>query len=170
LLEDPQGNRPRRTRVAPAGEPQSLIAQESQSLSESGAGLAAGASIGTTSMPARSSHESRFPSGSPTCCTVTLQAQAISPALSPPPSSSILKPLDAPHALAAQSLVPPLSSAWSWFPRISRAQSMDALSSMATVAAIKPSSPPPTDCPRFFHAHDAAGTIPPAASLLSEQA
>jgi NAD(P) transhydrogenase subunit alpha len=74
-----------------------------------------------------------------------------------------LKPLDAPHALAAAIGRPTTLFSMELVPRISRAQSMDALSSMATVAGYKAVIAAADRLPRLFPMlMTAAGTIPPA--------
>jgi NAD(P) transhydrogenase subunit alpha len=74
-----------------------------------------------------------------------------------------LKPLDAPQALAAAITRPTTLFSMELVPRISRAQSMDALSSMATVAGYKAVIAAADRLPRFFPMlMTAAGTIPPA--------
>ena len=74
-----------------------------------------------------------------------------------------LKPLDAPHALDAAIARPTTLFSMELVPRISRAQSMDALSSMATVAGYKAVIAAADRLPRLFPMlMTAAGTIPPA--------
>ncbi len=74
-----------------------------------------------------------------------------------------LRPLDAPHALAAAIARPVTLFSMELVPRISRAQSMDALSSMATVAGYKAVIIAADRLPRLFPMlMTAAGTIPPA--------
>ena len=74
-----------------------------------------------------------------------------------------LKPLDAPHALDAAIARPATLFSMELVPRISRAQSMDALSSMATVAGYKAVIAAADRLPRLFPMlMTAAGTIPPA--------
>ncbi|MGA2539209.1 MAG: Re/Si-specific NAD(P)(+) transhydrogenase subunit alpha [Terracidiphilus sp.] len=74
-----------------------------------------------------------------------------------------LKPLDAPHALAAAIEQPTTLFSMELVPRISRAQSMDALSSMATIAGYKAVIAAAGRLPRLFPMlMTAAGTIPPA--------
>jgi NAD(P) transhydrogenase subunit alpha len=74
-----------------------------------------------------------------------------------------LKPLDAPHALDAAIARPVTLFSMELVPRISRAQSMDALSSMATVAGYKAVIAAADRLPRLFPMlMTAAGTIPPA--------
>jgi len=74
-----------------------------------------------------------------------------------------LKPLDAPAALATAIARPVTLFSMELVPRISRAQSMDALSSMATVAGYKAVISAADRLPRLFPMlMTAAGTIPPA--------
>jgi len=74
-----------------------------------------------------------------------------------------LKPLDAPQALAAAIARPVTLLSMELVPRISRAQSMDALSSMATIAGYKAVIAAADLLPRLFPMlMTAAGTIPPA--------
>jgi NAD(P) transhydrogenase subunit alpha len=74
-----------------------------------------------------------------------------------------LKPLDAPHALDTAIARPATLFSMELVPRISRAQSMDALSSMATVAGYKAVIVAADRLPRLFPMlMTAAGTIPPA--------
>ena len=74
-----------------------------------------------------------------------------------------LKPLDAPHALDTAIARPATLFSMELVPRISRAQSMDALSSMATVAGYKAVIAAADRLPRLFPMlMTAAGTIPPA--------
>lgn len=74
-----------------------------------------------------------------------------------------LKPLDAPAELAAAIARPVTLFSMELVPRISRAQSMDALSSMATVAGYKAVISAADRLPRLFPMlMTAAGTVPPA--------
>jgi len=74
-----------------------------------------------------------------------------------------LKPLDAPQALTAAIARPTTLFSMELIPRISRAQSMDALSSMATVAGYKAIVAAADRLPRLFPMlMTAAGTVPPA--------
>jgi NAD(P) transhydrogenase subunit alpha len=74
-----------------------------------------------------------------------------------------LKPLDAPHALDEAIARSVTLFSMELIPRISRAQSMDALSSMATVAGYKAVIAAADRLPRLFPMlMTAAGTIPPA--------
>jgi NAD(P) transhydrogenase subunit alpha len=74
-----------------------------------------------------------------------------------------LKPLDAPQALTSAIERPVTLFSMELVPRISRAQSMDALSSMATIAGYKAVIAAADILPRLFPMlMTAAGTIPPA--------
>jgi len=74
-----------------------------------------------------------------------------------------LKPLDAPEALKTAIARPVTLLSMELVPRISRAQSMDALSSMATVSGYKAVIMAADLLPRLFPMlMTAAGTIPPA--------
>jgi len=74
-----------------------------------------------------------------------------------------LKPLDSPLALAAAIQRPITLFSMELIPRISRAQAMDALSSMATVAGYKAVITAADHLPRLFPMLiTAAGTVPPA--------
>jgi NAD(P) transhydrogenase subunit alpha len=74
-----------------------------------------------------------------------------------------MKPLDAPAALAEAIHRPTTLFSMELVPRITRAQSMDALSSMATIAGYKAVIAAADRLPRLFPMLiTAAGTIPPA--------
>lgn len=74
-----------------------------------------------------------------------------------------LRPLDAPRALLTAIERPVTLFSMELVPRISRAQSMDALSSMATVAGYKAVVSAADRLPRLFPMlMTAAGTVPPA--------
>jgi NAD(P) transhydrogenase subunit alpha len=74
-----------------------------------------------------------------------------------------LRPLDAPADLATAIARPATLFSMELVPRISRAQSMDALSSMATVAGYKAIVDAASLLPRMFPLlMTAAGTVPPA--------
>jgi len=158
---------PAETRVALLPESlKSLLAQGISVTVESGAGLAAGASdkayaeAGATIAADRAS----------------LLAEAdLLPLVNAPDAADqgrlkpgavvigFLKPLDAPKALAAAIARPVTLFSMELIPRISRAQSMDALSSMATVAGYKAVILAADRLPRLFPMlMTAAGTIPPA--------
>jgi NAD(P) transhydrogenase subunit alpha len=144
----------------------SLIAQGISIAIEAGAGVAAGASdqayieAGANLAADRAS---------------LLAAADILPVVNAPSSADqrllksgcavigFLKPLDAPQALAAAIARPTTLFSMELVPRISRAQSMDALSSMATVAGYKAVIAAADRLPRLFPMlMTAAGTIPPA--------
>ena len=76
---------------------------------------------------------------------------------------AFLKPLEVPQALATAIARPATLFSMELVPRISRAQSMDALSSMATIAGYKAVIAAADRLPRLFPMlMTAAGTIPPA--------
>ena len=78
-----------------------------------------------------------------------------------------LRPLDEPQALAPALNARLTTFAMELIPRITRAQSMDALSSMATVAGYKAAIIGATHIPRMFPLlMTAAGTVPPARVLV----
>ncbi|HLA12864.1 MAG TPA: Re/Si-specific NAD(P)(+) transhydrogenase subunit alpha [Pyrinomonadaceae bacterium] len=78
-----------------------------------------------------------------------------------------LRPLDEPEALAHAAAQHLTTFAVELIPRITRAQAMDALSSMATVAGYKAVLIGATHIPRMFPLlMTAAGTIPPARVLV----
>jgi NAD(P) transhydrogenase subunit alpha len=78
-----------------------------------------------------------------------------------------LRPLDAPSALATAIALHVTLFSMELVPRISRAQSMDALSSMATVAGYKAVINAAGILPRLFPMlMTAAGTIPPAKAFV----
>ena len=78
-----------------------------------------------------------------------------------------LRPLDEPQALAPAIDARLTTFAMELIPRITRAQSMDALSSMATVAGYKAAIIGASHIPRMFPLlMTAAGTVPPARVLV----
>ncbi len=78
-----------------------------------------------------------------------------------------LRPLDEPQALAPAISARLTTFAMELIPRITRAQSMDALSSMATVAGYKAAVMGASYIPRMFPLlMTAAGTVPPARVLV----
>jgi NAD(P) transhydrogenase subunit alpha len=78
-----------------------------------------------------------------------------------------LRPLDEPRALAPLNARRVTSFAMELVPRITRAQAMDALSSMATVAGYKAVLMAADNLPRMFPLlMTAAGTVPPARVLV----
>ena len=143
-----------------------LLAQGISVIVESGAGLSAGAS-----------DQAYLDSGA----TVTadrgsiLATADLLPLVNAPNSSdqaqlrpgavviAFLRPLDAPQALTVAIERPVTLFSMELIPRISRAQSMDALSSMATIAGYKAIIAAADRLPRLFPMlMTAAGTIPPA--------
>jgi NAD(P) transhydrogenase subunit alpha len=158
---------PGETRVALLPESlKSLIAQGISIIVESGAGVAAGAS----------DHAYVDAGATVTADRVRLLADVdVLPVVNAPETAEqnelkpgavligFLKPLDAPHDLAAAIARPVTLFSMELVPRISRAQSMDALSSMATVAGYKAVISAAGRLPRLFPMlMTAAGTIPPA--------
>jgi NAD(P) transhydrogenase subunit alpha len=158
---------PGETRVALLPESlKSLLAQGISVAVESGAGLAAGASDQFYAEAGASISVDR----------ASLLATAdVLPVVNAPVSADqsrlkpgavvigFLKPLDAPQSLAAAIARPVTLFSMELIPRISRAQSMDALSSMATVAGYKAVIAGADRLPRLFPMlMTAAGTIPPA--------
>jgi NAD(P) transhydrogenase subunit alpha len=158
---------PAETRVALLPESlKSLLTQGISVTVESSAGLAAGAS------------DTAYAEAGATIATdrATLLADAdLLPLVNAPDAADqarlkvgavvigFLKPLDAPQALAAAIARPTTLFSMELVPRISRAQSMDALSSMATVAGYKAVILAADRLPRLFPMlMTAAGTIPPA--------
>jgi len=78
-----------------------------------------------------------------------------------------LRPLDEPQALAPASTAGLTTFAMELVPRITRAQAMDALSSMATVVGYKAVIVGAAQIPRMFPLlMTAAGTVPPARVLV----
>ena len=144
----------------------SLLAQGIAVTIEAGAGMAAGASdaayveAGATIAATRS--------------TLLAEADVLPVVNAPCPAEQanlkhgavligFLRPLDAPRALSAAIDRPATLFSMELVPRISRAQSMDALSSMATVAGYKAVIAAADRLPRLFPMlMTAAGTIPPA--------
>ena len=160
-------NAPGETRVALLPESlKSLLAQGISIAIEPGAGMAAGASDAAYTEGGATIAASRH----------TLLAEAdVLPVVNAPSQADqshlkpgavvigFLKPLDAPQALAAAIARPTTLFSMELVPRISRAQSMDALSSMATVAGYKAVILAANRLPRLFPMlMTAAGTIPPA--------
>jgi NAD(P) transhydrogenase subunit alpha len=80
---------------------------------------------------------------------------------------SFLKPLDEPQALRPALTLGLTTFAMELVPRITRAQAMDALSSMATVSGYKAVLLAASNIPRMFPLlMTAAGTVPPARVLV----
>lgn len=155
------------TRVALLPESlKSLLAQGITITVESGAGLAAGASdeayaeAGATVSTDRASILATADL-LPTVCA----PNAVDQAQLKPGAIVIgfLKPLDAPEALRTAMNRPVTLFSMELVPRISRAQTMDALSSMATISGYKAIIAAADRLPRLFPMlMTAAGTIPPA--------
>jgi len=158
---------PGETRVALLpGSLKSLVAQGTNVLVESGAGEASGASDQAyTEAGARITSDRT---------SILTQADVI-PVVNAPASADqallkpgvvvigFLRPLDAPGALLSAIGRPATLFSMELVPRITRAQSMDALSSMATVSGYKAVISAADRLPRLFPMlMTAAGTIPPA--------
>ncbi len=144
----------------------SLIAQEIAITVEAGAGVSAGASdqayrdAGATVTADRAS----ILSGADLLPVVNAPDTADQAQLKPGAVViGFMRPLDAPHALLRAIERPATLFSMELIPRISRAQSMDALSSMATVAGYKAAISAADRLPRMFPMlMTAAGTVPPA--------
>jgi len=158
---------PGETRVALLPESlKSILAQGVEVSVESNAGLAAGASDAAYEQAGASIAADR--------ATLLAQADLVPVVSAPNPADQLrfkpgavvigfLRPLDAPTALAAAMARPVTLFSMELVPRISRAQSMDALSSMATVAGYKAVISAADRLPRLFPMlMTAAGTVPPA--------
>ncbi len=158
---------PGETRVALLPESlKSLLAQGFAVTVEAGAGLAAGASDAAYSAAGATVIADR--------ASILAAADLLPVVNAPNPADQarlksgavvigFLKPLDAPAALATAIARPVTLFSMELVPRISRAQSMDALSSMATVAGYKAVIAAANILPRLFPMlMTAAGTIPPA--------
>jgi NAD(P) transhydrogenase subunit alpha len=155
------------TRVALLPESlKSLLAQGIQVSVQSGAGVEAGASDDAYAAAGATVTADR--------AAILASADLLPMVNAPSPSDQaqlktgsvvigFLKPLDAPHALDTAIARPVTLFSMELVPRISRAQSMDALSSMATVAGYKAVIAAADRLPRLFPMlMTAAGTIPPA--------
>ncbi|MGA2852034.1 MAG: Re/Si-specific NAD(P)(+) transhydrogenase subunit alpha [Terracidiphilus sp.] len=158
---------PGETRVALLPESlKALLAQGISIVVESGAGIRAGASdqayadTGATVTADRAS----ILSGADLLPLVNAPGPADQARLKPGAVIiGFLKPLDAPQSLATAIARPTTLFSMELVPRISRAQSMDALSSMATIAGYKAVISAAGLLPRLFPMlMTAAGTIPPA--------
>jgi H+-translocating NAD(P) transhydrogenase subunit alpha len=158
---------PGETRVALLPESlKSLIAQGIAVTVQAGAGVSAGASdqayidAGATVTPDRAS----ILTGADLIPVVTAPDSADQAQLKPGAVViGFLRPLDAPQALLTAIERPVTLFSMELVPRISRAQSMDALSSMATVAGYKAVISAADRLPRLFPMlMTAAGTVPPA--------
>ncbi|MGC2614618.1 MAG: NAD(P)(+) transhydrogenase (Re/Si-specific) subunit alpha, partial [Terracidiphilus sp.] len=144
----------------------SLLAQGITVVVESGAGKAAGASDDAYSAAGATVTGDR-PSilGEADLIPVVNAPSASDQALLKSGAAVIgfLRPLEAPSALATAIALHVTLFSMELVPRISRAQSMDALSSMATVAGYKAVINAAGVLPRLFPMlMTAAGTIPPA--------
>ncbi len=158
---------PGETRVALLPESlKSLLAQGITVVVESGAGKAAGASDDAyTAAGATVTGDRPSILGEADLIPVVNAPSASDQALLKSESVVIgfLRPLDAPSALATAIALHVTLFSMELVPRISRAQSMDALSSMATVAGYKAVINAAGILPRLFPMlMTAAGTIPPA--------
>jgi len=144
----------------------SLIAQEIAITVEAGAGASAGASdqayrdAGATVTADRTS----ILSGADLLPVVNAPDAPDQAQLKPGAGViGFMRPLDAPHALLRAIERPVTLFSMELVPRITRAQSMDALSSMATVAGYKAVLSAADRLPRMFPMlMTAAGTVPPA--------
>ena len=158
---------PGETRVAllPEGL-KSLVAQGIAVTVESGAGLAAGASDeGYTAAGAEVTGDRAFILSHADLLPVVNAPAAADQALlkSGAVVVGFLRPLDAPASLSTAIALHATLFSMELVPRITRAQSMDALSSMATVAGYKAVIGAAAILPRLFPMlMTAAGTIPPA--------
>jgi len=158
---------PGETRVALLPESlKTLLAQGISIVVESGAGISAGASdqayaeAGATVTTDRDS----ILSGADLIPMVNAPNPADQARLKPGAVViGFLKPLESPQTLANAIARPATLFSMELVPRISRAQSMDALSSMATIAGYKAVISAADRLPRLFPMlMTAAGTIPPA--------
>ena len=158
---------PGETRVALLPESlKSLVAQGIAVSVESGAGLAAGASDEAyTAAGATVTGDRAFILSHADVLPVVNAPAAADQALLKSGAVVIgfLRPLDAPGALSTAIALHATLFSMELIPRITRAQSMDALSSMATVAGYKAVIDAAAILPRLFPMlMTAAGTIPPA--------
>ena len=147
------------------GNLKSIIAQGTSVAIESGAGEAAGAS-----------DQAYIEAGATVADRVSVLTRAdLLPVVNAPAAEDqvqlkpgavvigFLRPLDAPDALLRAIERPTTLFSMELVPRITRAQSMDALSSMATVAGYKAVIAAADRLPRMFPMlMTAAGTVPPA--------
>ena len=158
---------PGETRVALLPESlKSLLAQGISITVESGAGLAAGASDAEYCEAGASVSADRASILANADLLPLVNAPSAADQVQLKPHAVVigfLKPLDAPHTLTPAIDRPVTLFSMELVPRISRAQSMDALSSMATVAGYKAVIAAADRLPRLFPMlMTAAGTIPPA--------
>jgi len=158
---------PGETRVALLPESlKSLLAQGIQITVESGAGIASGAYDQAYTEAGATVTTDRASLLATADLLPLVNASGAADQASLKPGAVVigfLKPLDAPHALATAIARPTTLFSMELVPRISRAQSMDALSSMATVSGYKAVIAAADRLPRLFPMlMTAAGTIPPA--------
>jgi NAD(P) transhydrogenase subunit alpha len=158
---------PGETRVALLPESlKSLIAQGIAVTVEAGAGVSAGASdqAYTEAGAIVSADRASILAGADLIPIVTAPDASDQAQLKPGAVViGFLRPLDAPRALLTAIERPVTLFSMELVPRISRAQSMDALSSMATVAGYKAVVSAADRLPRLFPMlMTAAGTVPPA--------
>jgi NAD(P) transhydrogenase subunit alpha len=142
-----------------------LVAQGLTVIVESGAGVAAGASDAAyTDAGATITDRGAILAGADILPVVNAPEPADQARLKPGAVViGFLKPLDAPLALSTAMARPVTMFSMELVPRISRAQTMDALSSMATVAGYKAVVDAAGVLPRLFPMlMTAAGTLAPA--------
>ena len=147
-----------------------LIAAKNEVWIESGAGEAAGmndAEYAAAGAKITSDRTQLLPQAE---VLVTLQRPAPSYMAAMRPGSAVLgflRPLDEPHALEPAIGLKLTTFAVELIPRITRAQAMDALSSMATVVGYKAVLIAASQLPRMFPLlMTAAGTVAPAKVLV----
>ena len=143
-----------------------LLAQGIKVTVESGAGIAAGASDEAYSAAGATVSADRAAILAEADVLPVVNASAAADQAQLKPGAVVvgfLKPLDAIEALLTAIDRPATLFSMELVPRISRAQSMDALSSMATVAGYKAVITAADRLPRMFPMlMTAAGTVPPA--------
>ena len=147
-----------------------LLALKASVIVESGAGLAAARSDADYAKPAPKSQliETRYSRDADVLVTVNRPADEVFAALETGAVVlGFLRPLDEPQALQPALTAGLTTFAMELVPRITRAQAMDALSSMATVAGYKAVLLGAASIPRMFPLlMTAAGTVPPARVLV----
>ena len=147
-----------------------LVALKTAVFVESGAGLAAARTDGDFSQAGAqiSSDRNALIQSADVLVTVNRPDPSIFSQLKPGAVLlGFLRPLDEPKALAPALAARLTTFAMELIPRITRAQSMDALSSMATVAGYKAVIIGASHIPRMFPLlMTAAGTVPPARVLV----
>lgn len=158
---------PGETRVALLpGNLKTFIAQGSTVVVESGAGEAAGAPDGAYAEAGATVTADRAAILRDSDLLPVVNAPAPSDQVQLKPGAVVigfLRPLEAPAALQKAIERPATLFSMELVPRITRAQSMDALSSMATVAGYKAVIAAADRLPRLFPMlMTAAGTVPPA--------